>query len=208
MKEEYLTILGSAESTIILEKSKFICNIKGVDSEDEAKDFVKSIKKQYSLATHNCYAYIADEQGLTAKFSDDGEPSSTAGLPMLEVLKGRGLFKVVAVVTRYFGGIKLGTGGLVRAYSSSVVSGIEQAKIVSVINSVEVEISLDYDKYSKLLSIVNGDIKILATDFDQNVSVKLILPQKDYDKFEKTVQENFNGKVIPKVKGQRYFCYK
>ena len=103
MASSYFTVLSEYENTIIIERSKFICYIKHVENEQEAKSFVELIRKKHSLATHNCYAYIADDKGLIQKFSDDGEPQGTAGLPMLEVLKNKRVFKTCAVVTRYFG---------------------------------------------------------------------------------------------------------
>ena len=94
MSHEFLTVIEEKENTIIIERSKFICNIKGVDNEEQAKEFVEMIRKRHSLANHNCYAYIADDKGLIQKFSDDGEPQGTAGLPMLEVLKNKRIFKI------------------------------------------------------------------------------------------------------------------
>ena len=145
MSYEFFTVNGEKENTNVIERSKFICNIKGVENEDEAKKFIETIKKRHSLATHNCYAYIADDKGLVQKFSDDGEPQGTAGLPMLEVLKNRKMYKTVAVVTRYFGGIKLGTGGLTRAYGGAVVDCLEVAKISTMCQSVLALISPDYE---------------------------------------------------------------
>ena len=127
---QYFTIDGLTENTTVIERSKFICALKGIENEEQAKEFIASVKKQHSLANHNCYAYIADEKGLIQKFSDDGEPQGTAGMPMLEILRAKGLYKTVAVVTRYFGGVKLGTGGLVRAYSGAVSDCAEKAKIL------------------------------------------------------------------------------
>ena len=115
--KNYLTVKQNVQNEIIIEKSRFITSLKRVYGEDDAKAFVQEIKGKYPDATHNCYAYIADEGGFFAKFSDDGEPQGTAGLPMLETLKAKGLKQVAVVVTRYFGGIKLGTGGLARAYA-------------------------------------------------------------------------------------------
>jgi uncharacterized YigZ family protein len=117
MKENFLTIVGEFSELTVIEKSKFICYLKHVESEDEAKDYIAEIKKKHFDATHNCSAFIADSDGNMARFSDDGEPQGTAGMPMLEVLKNKKLFCTAVVVTRYFGGVKLGAGGLVRAYS-------------------------------------------------------------------------------------------
>ena len=131
MVDKYLTVNGICENLIVIEKSKFICYIKGINSENDAKSFIDEIKKKNSMATHNCYAYIADEKGLIKKFSDDGEPQGTAGLPMLEVLQNSNLKKVVSVVTRYFGGIKLGVGGLSRAYGGSVSECLKKCEKVN-----------------------------------------------------------------------------
>ena len=119
MKESYLSVKKPAESEIVIEKSRFICSVSPVNGEEDAKNFVSEVKAKHKTATHNCYAFIADENGLSIKFSDDGEPQGTAGMPMLEVLKNKKLFKVATVVTRYFGGIKLGAGGLTRAYTKA-----------------------------------------------------------------------------------------
>jgi uncharacterized YigZ family protein len=131
MSKGYFTVDGETENVIVIERSKFICYLSHCENEEDAKNFISAIKKQNSLANHNCYAYIADDFGLVQKFSDDGEPQGTAGLPMLDVLKAKKLFKTVVVVTRYFGGIKLGTGGLTRAYGGSVVSALEKAEIIT-----------------------------------------------------------------------------
>ncbi len=196
MIDEYFTISGETENCIVIERSKFICNIKGVENEEQAKEFVRKISKQHSLATHNCYAYIADENGLTQKFSDDGEPQGTAGLPMLEVLKNKKIFKAVVVVTRYFGGVKLGTGGLVRAYGNSVVECLKKCKILCMMRASFVKLSLDYDKYSKILSLLNNEkVEILSTEFDNDVKIEFAIKEKDVERVSKLITDTFNGKV-------------
>ena len=110
---------------IVISRSRFICTLKPVSDAADAQEFIKSIRKRYPAATHYCYAYIANEGGTEQKFSDDGEPQGTAGQPMLEVLKKRATYKTAAVVTRYFGGIKLGAGGLVSAYTRSVAEALD-----------------------------------------------------------------------------------
>ncbi len=122
-----LTIKKNVQKEIVIEKSRFICTLKKAGDEETAAQAIRELKKQYWDATHNCSAYIIGENMEYQRSSDDGEPSGTAGAPMLEVLKKRGLHNVLAVVTRYFGGIKLGAGGLVRAYTNSVASAIEEA---------------------------------------------------------------------------------
>ena len=110
MVECYLSVSGEYENETVIERSRFICKVKRISGEDEAKAFVEEVRKTHSTATHNCYAYVASEDGNIMKFSDDGEPQGTAGMPILEVLRNRGIMMTAVVVTRYFGGIKLGAG--------------------------------------------------------------------------------------------------
>ncbi len=124
MLHSYLTVKEAGEHEIVIEKSRFICHLSRAASEEEAQEFIQKIKKQHWNATHNCSAYLIGETDHIQKANDDGEPSGTAGVPMLEVLKKRGLKDTCAVVTRYFGGIKLGAGGLIRAYGKSVSEGL------------------------------------------------------------------------------------
>jgi len=196
MNHSYFTIFGEFENTIIIERSKFLCFIKGVEDEIDAKLFVEKIKKKHSLATHNCYAYIADDKGLVQKFSDDGEPQGTAGLPMLEVLKNKKLYKTAVVVTRYFGGIKLGTGGLTRAYSGSVTECLEKCKVKEMCPAKLMQILPDYDGYSILLKLINNEnIKVIKTDFGNSVNVELAIKEDFYDTFKSKVIDSFNGKI-------------
>ena len=113
--EGYLSLVGGNITQKVIEKSKFITTSRHVEGEEEARAFISSVAEKYKDATHNCYAYIADSLGNFPRFSDDGEPQGTAGMPMLEAIKNSGLYETAVVVTRYFGGIKLGAGGLVRA---------------------------------------------------------------------------------------------
>ena len=136
------TIVKDFRQEIVIEKSRFICTLKKVHSEAEAQEFIKTIKKEFWDATHNCSAYIVDE--MAQRSSDDGEPSGTAGLPMLEVLRKNKLTNTAAVVTRYFGGIKLGAGGLVRAYSSSAAENLDGADVRSLEMCKEFEITVEY----------------------------------------------------------------
>ncbi|MGG3841862.1 YigZ family protein, partial [Anoxybacillus kestanbolensis] len=130
MLEAYYTVKGYGEAEIIIEKSRFICYVERATTEEEAVRFIHQIKKKHWDATHNCSAYIIGEHDHIQKANDDGEPSGTAGVPMLEVLKKKKLKDTVVVVTRYFGGIKLGAGGLVRAYGKAVTEGLKASGIV------------------------------------------------------------------------------
>lgn len=208
MSYEFFTVNGEKENINVIERSKFICNIKGIEDEDDAKKFIENIKKRHSLATHNCYAYIADDRGLVQKFSDDGEPQGTAGLPMLEVLKNRKMYKTVAVVTRYFGGIKLGTGGLTRAYGGAVVDCLEVAKISKMCQSILAIISPDYEGYSRLLKLLSDpNISVINTDFNNLVDVKIAIKSDYYDVFNKRLLDAFNGKLDIKELGSGYYDF-
>lgn len=160
----FLTIKKDERNETVIERSRFICTLKRVDGEDEAKEFVSSIKATYPDANHNCYAYVADEGGFYVKFSDDGEPQGTAGLPMLETLKAMGLKKVAAVVTRYFGGIKLGTGGLARAYSDGVKQAVLKAGISECLYSVTLKTEVSYSLYPKILKILEREKSIKESE--------------------------------------------
>ena len=192
----FFTVKEEAENVIVIERSKFICNVKGVNNEEDAKAFIDTIRKRHSLANHNCYAYIADDKGLIQKFSDAGEPQGTAGLPMLEVLKNKRMYKTVAVVTRYFGGIKLGTGGLTRAYGGSVSECLNKAKIADMQKATVIKIFLDYEGYSRLLKrLSNPDVSIIKTEFGNNVEVFLAIKIAVVDEFINKIIDAFNGKI-------------
>ena len=152
MSKFYLTVDGVTENTVEIKRSKFIATLSHVESGEDAEAFVRAVRKRYPDATHNCYAYIADELGNETRFSDDGEPGGTAGQPMLEVLKKRGVVKAAVVVTRYFGGIKLGAGGLVAAYTDSVSEVLDAAGIRRMTECDEVTVECDYSDHSAIES--------------------------------------------------------
>jgi uncharacterized YigZ family protein len=209
MNSDYFTLANQFEETIVIERSKFICNVKNVINEEDAKDFVDKIRKIHSLATHNCYAYIADDKGLIQKFSDDGEPQGTAGMPMLDVLKNKKMYKTVAVVTRYFGGKKLGTGGLVRAYGGAVDSALNNAQILHMFKAVFLSVETDYDGYGKLQRLISQrNLPIINTDFDNGVKVDFVVKKVDFDKFSTEIIDYFNGKVNLTVIKEDFYPFK
>lgn len=212
MINEYNTVFGEYENLTVIERSKFICNIKGIDNEEEAKAFIEEIRKRQSLANHHCYAYIADENGYVMKFSDDGEPQGTAGLPMLEVLKNKKMYKTVAVVTRYFGGIKLGTGGLTRAYSGAVNDCLNKADIKCQKQAVILNLFCDYENYNSVLKLVTcDDVKVISTEFGDNITIKLAIksyPEKVYDDFLVNLSNIFRGKHQVELLSKGYFPFK
>lgn len=196
MSYEFLTIKGESEISNVIERSKFICNIKSIEDETEAKEYIEILRKRHSFANHCCYAYIADEKGLLQKFSDDGEPQGTAGLPMLEVLKNKNIFKVIAVVTRYFGGIKLGTGGLTRAYGGAVLDCLNVANITKMCEATVISFSTDYEGYARLVKTTSDkNIAVLETNFDNLVNVKIAVKNDYLDGYKTKLMNIFNGKI-------------
>ena len=202
----YIRVKNSIEKEITIEKSRFICYTKMVETEEDAKVFVDGIRKKHPFATHNCYAYVV-ERGNIARFSDDGEPQGTAGIPMLEVLKNRNLKDTAVVVTRYFGGIKLGAGGLVRAYSSCTSAGLDEADVEENILSDLLKIKFGYDKYSLFLKFIEKyKQKTLSSDFAEDVEIKIAVPTSETDFCEK-LTDYFLGKVEIEKDGQIFVVY-
>jgi uncharacterized YigZ family protein len=166
-----LSIKNNVENTIVINKSTFITNLFKVSSIDEINNYIETIKSKYKDATHNCYAYILEN---TKRFNDDGEPNGTAGKPILDALEKNNLNYVLCIVTRYFGGIKLGAGGLVRAYSKSTSECIRKSKMVELVNGKNVNITFNYDMENKINSIIdqnNIKNKTFENKITYNVSV-------------------------------------
>jgi len=205
----YFTIEGECENVTVIERSKFICNIKHIEDEQQAKDYIELLRKRHSLANHSCYAYIADDKGLIQKFSDAGEPQGTAGLPMLEVLKNKKIYKTVAVVTRYFGGIKLGTGGLTRAYGGAVSECLTKAVISDMQEATVLRIETDYEGYSRLIKLLADEsISIVKTLFENSVTVEFAVKADCCDPYKNRLIDAFNGKIIIKEIGFGYYNFK
>lgn len=206
--KSYTGVIGEYTTEYVIERSRFITTVREVGCEDEAKSFVAEIKKKHSLATHNCYAYVADEAGLIRKFSDDGEPQGTAGMPILEVLKNRNLGKTAVVVTRYFGGVKLGAGGLVRAYSRAAVDGINGAKKAEFIYSARYRLSLDYERYSGFLKFIVGrKTAVENVEFSDGVTVDIAVPEELSKKFAAEISDYFNGKINIENNGNKFYPF-
>ena len=185
------------QGEIIEKKSRFIANIFPVTTEEEALEKITAMRKKYYDARHNCFAYILGENKDTVRCSDDGEPSGTAGRPMLDILDGQGIYNVVAVVTRYFGGTLLGTGGLIRAYTKSSQDGIENASIVCKIQGIRTKIETDYNGIGKIQYIAASmGIKNIDTIYTEKVIIDITVKKEDYDGFEKKVVEATNGKAV------------
>lgn len=195
MLEAYYTVKGYGETEIIIEKSRFICYVERATTEEEAIRFIQQIKKKHWDATHNCSAYIIGEHDHIQKANDDGEPSGTAGVPMLEVLKKKKLKDTVVVVTRYFGGIKLGAGGLVRAYGKAVTEGLKAAGIVERKLMRIMHTTIDYTWLGKVENELRASTySIKDIHYAEHVTIDTYVEEKRKDEFRAWMIELTNGK--------------
>lgn len=195
---------GSGE--IVEKKSRFIATLAPVDSEESAAAFIESVKKKYWDARHNCSAFVIGERAQITRCSDDGEPAGTAGKPMLEALLSSEVRNAAAVVTRYFGGTLLGTGGLVRAYTQAVLVGLEVSKIVTMRYGVEMDVKTDYNGIGKIQYILGRmGFGIKESEYTDIVSLKLVIPYEEKDKLCKELTEATAGKVKIDEKEKYYF---
>lgn len=189
MEQKYMNY-KSAETEIVIKKSRFLSFIKRTDSEDEAKAFIADIKRKHKAATHNCSAYIIGKSARIQKADDDGEPQGTAGIPILEVLKKEAFYNVTIVVTRYYGGIKLGTGGLIRAYSQGASSAIQDAGRAVEVPVVPLSVRLDYTFTSKFEHFLGTtDATIISQDYTDTVSYIIHVKEKGADDIVNTLKE-------------------
>lgn len=205
MLESYLTVKQEGRAEIVIRGSRFICSLKRVYTEEEAKEFVQSIKKEHWKATHNCSAYLVGEQNEIQRAHDDGEPSGTAGVPMLEVLKKNDLRFTAAVVTRYFGGTKLGAGGLIRAYSKSVATGLREVGIVQRSLQTPVDCTVSYSASGKLENwLAQSPFALLETDYTDVVTFRCGVPTEEVERFQATVTDLMSGKVTYTLSEEQY----
>ncbi|MBB4823576.1 putative YigZ family protein [Sporosarcina luteola] len=196
MRADYRTVKTSGESEIIIQKSRFLSYVKRVETEQEALAFIQEIKKLHHTATHNCSAYIIGEHDQIQKANDDGEPSGTAGVPMLEVLKKQGLKDTAVVVTRYFGGIKLGGGGLIRAYGRATTEGIAATGIVERRLHREMKISIDYTWLGKVENEARqSPYPLHDIIYGEGVDLHMYVPLSDTDRFVDWMTELTNGQA-------------
>ncbi|MGH1832295.1 YigZ family protein [Enterococcus gilvus] len=196
MLQNYRTIKNDNQHEIEIKKSRFICFLKRIESEEEAKNFIQQIKKEHWKANHHCSAFVLGERNEIQRSSDDGEPSGTAGVPMLEVLKKTELINVCAVVTRYFGGTKLGAGGLIRAYSNAVSQAITATGIVEGRLQQEVFVQLEYPLWGKMENfITQGQLVVKDTQFTDKVLVTCMVDEDQLAVFKTHVIDLLNGQV-------------
>ena len=206
-EKSYRTIRAAASDEFIERKSRFIGYCCPVSTETEAIAFLEEIRKKHRDATHNCYAYVLRESHLQ-RFSDDGEPQGTAGRPILEVLLREGLTDLCVVVTRYFGGILLGAGGLVRAYTEGCKCAIDAAEILAMHPAVALSLTMDYAFYGKLQYLLPGyEALVQGTDFGESITQRLLLRQERLPAFQKAVEEASAGRVCPKVTEEAFYPF-
>ncbi|BDF33234.1 IMPACT family member YvyE [Lachnospiraceae bacterium] len=196
MTTEYKTVYEGGEGEIVEKKSRFIAAVKPVSTEDDALAFIESVKKKHWNATHNCFAYVIGERSELARCSDDGEPNGTAGKPMLDVLQGEELRNTAVVVTRYFGGTLLGTGGLVRAYSQAVKSGLASSVIITKIRGVKLRIGIDYTGLGKIQYILGQKgLRILDSEYTDSVKLEVLVPEDAVEAVCSDITEGTNGQA-------------
>lgn len=207
MLEEYKTIYEGGQGEIVEKKSRFLAEVRLVKSEEEALKFIEEKKKQYWDATHNCYAYVIGERKELMRCSDDGEPQGTAGKPMLDVLLGEDLHNTAVVVTRYFGGTLLGTGGLVRAYSKAVQEGIKESRVITKYHGILTEIGIDYTGVGKLQYLfAKNQIPIIDSQYAEDVKMQILIPAKEEGMIKKAVTEATNARATVTDIKELYFA--
>lgn len=193
--ELFSTVLNTCNAEITEKRSRFIATISHIESETEAFKFISDIKSKYWDAKHNVYAFVL-EKGNVARFSDDNEPHGTAGKPVLDVILGNKLKNVVIVVTRYFGGVLLGTGGLVRAYSSAAAKAVEGSEIYEMRNCISVNIKCEYNQFEIVKKILeNFSAEIVHTEFLSDVIIKANIEEVFYNNFSEKLINSLNGRV-------------
>lgn len=196
MLEQYRTVYEGGEGEITEKKSRFIATVHLVESEEEALAFLEEMKKKYWDARHNCYVYSIGMNREFTRCSDDGEPSGTAGRPMLDVILGEDIYNVAVVVTRYFGGVLLGTGGLVRAYSKAVQEGLAASKVILKQKGIALKITTDYTGLGKIQYIAGErNIPVLDSEYTDKVVMKLLVPVQDVGSVQKAITEGTNGRA-------------
>ncbi|PKM52413.1 MAG: YigZ family protein [Firmicutes bacterium HGW-Firmicutes-7] len=206
MLERYNTIRDEVSHQIVQKKSKFLCSLIQVETEEEAMEYILSIRKKHFDANHNCFAYIVglNDQSIE-RFNDDKEPSGTAGKPMLEVLKGAGLKNVVAVVTRYFGGVLLGTGGLIKAYTDAVKTCLGEATIYESTMCEKIKVEVEYALLPKIEYLLHSSNQMIYdTLYLEKVTLILFLEQALSEKIKNEIIELSNGKANIKTEGYLY----
>ena len=205
----YRVVYEGGEGEIVEKKSRFIATVRPIETEEEAVAFINEMKKKYWDARHNCSAFVIGSRQEITRCSDDGEPAQTAGRPMLDVLLREGITNVAVVVTRYFGGVLLGTGGLIRAYQASAKAGLDSSDVSAVCAGIKANITADYNSYGKLQYICNEQgVDVLNTGFGADVDMELVVKAETAGTFEKKITDAFSGNITLKNKKNVNFCKK
>ncbi len=204
--EPYKIIEYGGEGEIVEKKSRFIARVQAVQTEEEAAAFIESERKRFWDARHHCYAYILGEQGQTRRYSDDGEPSGTAGRPILEVLAGSGIRNLAVVVTRYFGGTLLGTGGLVRAYTQAAQAGLANSRVAVMRYGFALTVGTDYNGIGKLQYLLGQrGIPIDESEYTEQVRIGCKVPYEEKEKLVKEITEATAGRARVEVSAPFYY---
>lgn len=207
MDSQFKIVYEAGTSEVIVKKSRFIASVSSVDTEEDANEFIQSIKKKYWDASHNCFAYIIGEDHNIQRFSDDREPSGTAGKPILDIILGQSIHNVVIVVTRYFGGTLLGTGGLCRAYSKAAREGLDSSTIIEKMLGSKLELILDYNSVSKVQYIISQlKITTVSSDYSEVVKLTVIIIEDKMESFKKKITEATSGNIEIIDLGRIYFA--
>lgn len=203
--EKYLTLKEDGEHEIIIKKSRFICSMKRTENTEQAQEFIKNISKKYHDATHNTFAYTIGLNDDQVKASDNGEPSGTAGIPELKALQLMKLKNVTAVVTRYFGGIKLGAGGLIRAYSNSVTQAAEAIGVVKCVLQQDITFSIPYNRVDEINHYLKNQNTFVANqEYGTEVTITVSLDMDEINQFKTDLTNLLAGKIIFKD-GEKHF---
>ncbi len=207
MNQSYNVIYEGGSGEIVEKKSRFIAHVFPVHSEEEASEYIEQIRKKYWDARHNCHAFVIGPNNETSRCSDDGEPSGTAGRPILEVLQGRGIHDALVIVTRYFGGTLLGTGGLVRAYSQAAQAGLQASSIMTKQQGRKISIKTDYNGIGKLQYIVgNRQISVADTRYGEAVEMDILVPEEEVASLTKEITEATAGKAELDISDELFFA--
>lgn len=203
----YKTVYQGGEGEYIEKKSRFIATVRLVETEAQAVEFIEEMKKKYWNATHNCSAFIIGRKAEIVRYSDDGEPGGTAGKPMLEVLQKEEIRNIAVVVTRYFGGTLLGTGGLVRAYTKAVQEGIRNSVIIEKMEGVLIALKTDYNGVGKIQYLIGQEgYPIVKSEYGENVILEVLVPVSDEKTFTNKIIEGTNGRAGLEEKERLYYA--
>ncbi len=207
MTAQYRTVYEGGEGEVVEKKSRFIAAVRPVHSEEEALKFIESVRKKYWDARHHCFAYVIGERGELQRCSDDGEPGGTAGKPILEVIMGEEIRNVVLVVTRYFGGTLLGTGGLVRAYSAAAKEGLASSVIITKIQGVKLHININYTGLGKIQYILGQrGLEVLEAVYTEKVELEALIPVDALESVKAEITEGTNGQADMREGEACYFA--